>query len=91
MKLRSAVITTNPRSYEVTLNEFPDLFPAFKEPDNQFPTSSYHALRISSSLQNPTFGILDIGKRVVFTHTFGGITLTQIYIFLRELNYFIFR
>ena len=45
MKLRSAVITTNPRSYEANLDKFPDLFPAFQRPDNQFATSSYHAFK----------------------------------------------
>ena len=42
---RSTVITMNPRSYEATLDEFPDLFPAFKEPDIQFATSSYYAIK----------------------------------------------
>ena len=50
-------------------------------------------LKVSSSLRKPTSGFLDIGKRVVFklvhfTHTFGRITLTQVDIFLRELDTF---
>ena len=45
MLLRSAVITTNPRSYETTSDEFPDLFPAIEEPDIQFATSSYYAFK----------------------------------------------
>ena len=45
MKLRSAVKTTNPRSPEATSDEFPDLFPAFQKPDDQFATSLYHALK----------------------------------------------
>ena len=35
----------NPRSYEATSDEFPDLFPAFKELDIQFATSSYYAFK----------------------------------------------
>ena len=35
----------NPRSPEATLDEFPDLFPAFQKPDNRFATSLYHALK----------------------------------------------
>ena len=36
----------NLRSYEATSDEFPDLFPAFNEPDDQFAaTSSYHAFK----------------------------------------------
>ena len=35
----------NPKSCEATSDEFPDLFPAFQKPDNQFATSSYHALK----------------------------------------------
>ena len=35
----------NPRSYKATSDEFPDLFPAFKELENQLATSSYHALK----------------------------------------------
>ena len=35
----------NPRLYEATSDEFPDLFPAFKEPDNQFAISSYYAFK----------------------------------------------
>ena len=38
-------LTTNQRSYTATLDEFPDLFPAFQKPDNQFATSSYHTLK----------------------------------------------
>ena len=64
------VIATNPRSYEANSNEFPDLFPAFKEPDNQFATSSYHALKsIKFPKKNPTYGFLDIGKQAAFECT----------------------
>ena len=35
----------NPRLYEATLDEFPDSFPAFKEPDNQFAMSSHYAFK----------------------------------------------
>ena len=69
MKLKSAVITTNPRSPEATSDEFPDLFLAFQKHDNQFATSLYHALKVSSSLRKPTSGFLDIGKRAVFKCT----------------------
>ena len=56
----------NPRSYEATSDEYPDLFPAFKEPDIQFATSSYYALKVSSSLRKPTSDFLDIGKQAGF-------------------------
>ena len=52
----------NPRSYEAISDEFPDLFLAFKEPDNQFATSSYHAFKVLSSLRKQMSGFLDIGK-----------------------------
>ena len=92
MKLRSAVITTNTRSYEATSDEFLDLFPAFQKPDIQFATSSCHALRsikfpkkinVWFSRYRQTSGF-----RVHFMHTFGRITLTQADIFLRELDTF---
>ena len=35
----------NPRSPEATSDEFPDLFPAFEEPDIQLATSSYYAFK----------------------------------------------
>ena len=92
MKLRSAVIMTIPRSYEATSDEFLDLFPAFQKPDNQFATSSYHALKsikfpkktnvwFSRYRQTSSF-------QVHFTHTFRRIALTQVDIFLRELDTF---
>ena len=76
----------NPRSYEATSDEFPDLFPAFKEPDNHFATSSYHAFKsIIPKIPNIWFFRY---RRVHFRHTFGGITSTQVDIFLREFDTF---
>ena len=60
MQLRSAVITTNPRSPEATLDEFPDLFPVFS-------LQHLHTmlLKVSNSLRKETSAFLDIGKRAV--------------------------
>ena len=92
MKLRSAVITTNPRSYEATLDKFPDLFPAFQKPDNQFATSSNHAFKSTKFPKKINLWFSRYrqtsGFRVHFTRTFGRITSTQVDIFLRELDTF---
>ena len=92
MQLRSAVITVNPRSPEATSDKFPDLFPAFQKPDNQFTTSSYHALKSIKLPKKTNFWFSRYrqtsGFQVLFTHTFGTITLTQVHIFLRELDTF---
>ena len=86
------VIATNPRLYEATSNEFPNLFPAFKESDNQFATSSYHAFKSIKfpKKTNVWFSRYrqSSGFQVHFTHTFGRITSTQVDIFLRELHTF---
>ena len=93
MKLRSAVITTNPRSYEATLDEFPDLFPAFQKPDIQFATSLYHALKSIKFPKKTNIWFSRCRKtssfQVLFMHTFGKITLTQVDIFLRKLDNFL--
>ena len=55
----------NPRSYEATSDGFLDFFPAFKEPDNLFATSSIlqiMLLKVSGSLGKRMSGFLDIGK-----------------------------
>ena len=79
-------IAMNPRSYEATLDEFPDLFPAFEKPDNQFVISSYYAsyYAFKSSLKNPEIWFFRYKCRqtssfqVHFRHTFEGITSTQV-------------
>ena len=80
----------NPRSYEATADEFLDLFPAFQKPDNQFATSSYHAFKSFKVPKKTNFWISRYrqmsGFQVHFTHTFGRMTLTQVDIFLRELD-----
>ena len=92
MQLRSAVITMNPRSPEATSDEFPDLFPAFQKADNQFATSLYHALKSIKFPKKTNFWFSRYrqmsGFQVHYTHTFGRITLTQVDIFLRELDTF---
>ena len=69
MQPRSKVITTNPRSPEATLDEFPDLFPAFEEPDIQFATSSYYVFKSIKFPKKSNVCSLDIGKRAVFECT----------------------
>ena len=82
----------NPRSYEATLNKFPDLFPAFQKLDNQFAASSDHALKSIKFPKKTNFWFSRYrqtsGFQVHFTHTFRRITLTQVDIFLRELDTF---
>ena len=82
----------NPRSYEATSDEFPDLFPAFQKPDNQFATSSYHAFKSIKFPKKTNFWFSRYrqtsGFQVHFTCTFGRITLTQVDIFLRERDTF---
>ena len=82
----------NQRSPEATLDEFLDLFPAFQKPDNQFPTSSYHALKSIKFSKKTNFWFSRYRKtsgfQVHFTHTFGGIIFTHVDIFLRELDIF---
>ena len=82
----------NPRSPEATSDEFPDLFPAFQKPDNQFATSSYHALKSIKFPKKTNFWFSRYRKtsgfQVHFTHTFRRITFTHVDIFLRELDTF---
>ena len=93
MQLRSTAIVTNPRSYEATLDEFLNLFPAFKEPDNQFVTPSYHAFKSIKFTKKTNVWFSRYrhtsGFRVHFTHTSKRITLTQIDSFLGELDTFL--
>ena len=81
----------NPRPYEATSDEFPNLFLVFKEPENQFATSSYHAFKSVKFPKKQMSGFLDISKRAVFectSRTFGRITSTQVDIFYKELYTF---
>ena len=65
----------NPRSYEATLDEFPDLFPAVVKPDNQFATSSYYAsyyaLKVPLKITKSGFLDINVDKRAVFKCTLG--------------------
>ena len=84
-------MTTNPKSYEATSDEFPDLFPAFQKPDNQFTTSSYHAFKsikfpekiIWFSRYRQTSSFLS----ALYTHIRKN-NLPQVDIFLREFDAF---
>ena len=84
-------IAMNPKSYEATLDEFPDLFTAFVKPDNQFATSSYYAsyYAFTSSLKNPEIWFFRYKCRqtssfqVHFRHTLRGITSIQVDIFFQ--------
>ena len=82
----------NPRLYEATSDEFPDLLLAFKEPDNQFAISSYYAFK---SIKFPKKTNVWFSKnrqmsgfQVHFKHIFRRITSKQVDIFLRELDTF---
>ena len=78
--------------YEATSDEFLDLFLAFKEPENQFATSSYHAFKIIKfpKKTNVWFSIYRqmSAFQVHFKHTFGRITSTQVDTFPREFDTF---
>ena len=64
----------NPRSPEATLDEFPDLFLAFEEPDIQFATSSYYAFKSITFPKKSNIWFFSnrqtSGFQVHFEHTF---------------------
>ena len=83
----------NPRSYEATSDEFQ----ICSRPSSNLIISLQHLhtmlLKVSSSPKRTQHLVFHryrqtSGFRVHFTHTFGGITSIQVYIFLRELDTF---